>query len=82
MYFLFRLKDETRLTRDRSFSGRPQVTISNREMRPIHIQDRFKSVVQTAATTHCWQNPKISAKMILRRFREIVFAYEEPSLVP
>ena len=61
-----KLLEETRLTRDRPYSCWPRVTTPNqdREIRPTHIETRFGSVVQTI---HGRQNPRSSAKTVLRR---------------
>ena len=64
--------EETKSIRDRSYSGRPRLTIPNqdRKIRPTHIQHRFGSVARTTGTIYGQLNPRISAKMGLRRLRE------------
>ena len=64
--------EETRLTRDRPYSGRPRVRPPNqdREIRLTPIQNRFGNMLLTAGTIHGRHNPRISARTVLRRLLE------------
>ena len=60
-----RLK-ETRLTGDRPYSGKPRVTTpyQGREITLTHIQNRFRSIEQTARTIYGRHYPRIRTKTV------------------